>query len=171
MGYKWQSICEILKYFLPWKSPTIYGSSLVVAHMTIPVSHNHTHSTAVCSFLWALAPWLIDIYQSTMVLVVWTFQDFSILINVILYLWYNIEQFKATVLLKIITSLYEWGISFTYRTNLYEYIVSSRSCSARNNSRPFAIFQPISAFGQPKFVLVSHISCIFPVYFQWDSNQ
>ena len=33
--------------------------------------------------------------------------------------------------------------------------------SARNNSRPLAIFQPFSAFGWPKSILVSQISCTF----------
>ena len=33
--------------------------------------------------------------------------------------------------------------------------------SARNNSRPLAIFQPISAFGRPKSILAGQISCTF----------
>ena len=37
----------------------------------------------------------------------------------------------------------------------------SEQCSARNNSWPLAIFRPISAFGQPKSILVGHISCTF----------
>ena len=34
-------------------------------------------------------------------------------------------------------------------------------CSARNNSQPLAIFRPFSAFGRPKSILVSQISCTF----------
>ena len=39
--------------------------------------------------------------------------------------------------------------------------------SARNNSRPLSIFRPISAFSQPKFILVSQIL----VYFQWGQQS
>ena len=43
-----------------------------------------------------------------------------------------------------------------------KYLSTSASWnSARNSSQPLAIFQPISVFGQPKFILVGQISCTF----------
>ena len=45
---------------------------------------------------------------------------------------------------------------YVFMSHLCEYI-----CSARNNSRPLAIFQPTSAFGRPKSILISHISHTF----------
>ena len=38
---------------------------------------------------------------------------------------------------------------------------TSGNINARNNSRPLAIFQTISGFGRPKFILISQISCTF----------
>ena len=44
---------------------------------------------------------------------------------------------------------------------LYAELYQNYIDSARNNSRPLAIFQPISAFGRPKSVLIGHISHTF----------
>ena len=33
--------------------------------------------------------------------------------------------------------------------------------SASNNSQPLAIFQPLLAFSQPKYILIDQISCTF----------
>ena len=41
--------------------------------------------------------------------------------------------------------------------------------SARNNSRPLAIFRPISAFGRPKSILIGHISHTFSMGQQCNS--
>ena len=38
--------------------------------------------------------------------------------------------------------------------------------SARNNSRPLAIFRPISTFGRPKSILVGQIYCTFSMGWQ-----
>ena len=56
-------------------------------------------------------------------------------------------------------------INYTYKCSYVEIITNNlinptQDSSARNNSQPLAIFQPISAFGQPKSILVSQISSV-----------
>ena len=50
---------------------------------------------------------------------------------------------------------------------IYQYIVASL---ARNNSWPLAIFRPISAFGQPKSILIGHISHTFSIVQQCNNS-
>ena len=49
------------------------------------------------------------------------------------------------------------GLNISYYPNN----TNSWKFSARNNSRPLAIFRPISAFGRPKSILVGQISHTF----------
>ena len=49
------------------------------------------------------------------------------------------------------------------------YVCITLICSARNNSRPLTIFRPISAFGQPKSILIGHISHTFSMGQQCNS--
>ena len=47
------------------------------------------------------------------------------------------------------------------------YLWYIKQYSVLEKSQPLAIFQPISAFGRSKSILVSQIFCTF----QWDSDQ
>ena len=69
-----------------------------------------------------------------------------------------------TIATYIAYSLYTYTLYIGSITNsiasYYMYVAS-----ARNNSRPLAIFQPISAFGRPKSIWLAK----FPI--QWDGSQ
>ena len=94
---------------------------------------------------------------------------FTLVIKGYIVMHTNQFQFKLAVFFNALamkhfnntTKLFIKQLLRSDKTEPFHYKDGCGIRSARNNSRPLAIFQPISAFGRPKSILVSQISCTF----------
>ena len=62
--------------------------------------------------------------------------------------------------------MYVWLI-WWYAKLIFQFMFAPWCFSAKNNSQILAIFWPISAFAQPKFIFVGQIYCTFSM--EWQS--